>query len=142
MPALMPTDADVETFLAGVANLDRQADARAMCELMSGVTGEPAVLWGKSVIGFGSYHYRYESGREGDAPLAAFSPRAQQLVVYLAPEFEHHHADLIAQLGPHTSGTGCLYLKRLDDVDPVVLRQLVDRSVAVGRDVDRASRED
>ena len=142
MPAMMPTDTDVETFLAGVANLDRQADARAMCELMSDVTGEPAVLWGKSIIGFGSYHYRYESGREGDAPLAAFSPRAQQLVVYLVPDFEDHHASLIAQLGPHSSGKGCLYLKRLDDVDEAVLRQLVDRSVAEARDVDRESRED
>lgn len=142
MPAMSPTDSDVETFLAGVTNVDRQADAREMCELMSDITGEPAVMWGRSIIGFGSYHYRYDSGREGDAPLAAFSPRAQQLVVYLVSGFEERHSSLIDQLGPHTSGQGCLYIKRLDDVDQAVLRQLVDRSVTAGRGVDRESRGD
>lgn len=142
MPAMSPTDSDVETFLAGVTNVDRQADAREMCELMSDITGEPAVMWGRSIIGFGSYHYRYDSGREGDAPLAAFSPRAQQLVVYLVSDFEERHSSLIDQLGPHTSGQGCLYIKRLDDVDQAVLRQLVDRSVTAGRGVDRESRGD
>ena len=142
MPAMTPTDADVEAFLSGVSNLHRQADARAMCELMADLTGEPAVMWGKSIIGFGTVHYRYDSGREGDAPLAAFSPRATQLVIYLVSEFADRHARLVSQLGPHTTGKGCLYVKRLDSVDLGVLRQLIHRSNEEARDEERDSRGD
>lgn len=140
MPATVPTDADVEAFLDGITQARRQADARELCALMADLTGEPAVMWGPSIIGFGQYHYRYASGHEGDAPLASFSPRAQALALYLIGEFDDRHAKLIEQLGPHTSGKGCLYVKRLDDVDVDVLRALIDRSVRVRRGVDRESR--
>ena len=140
-PVARPTDADVASFLDSVNNEERRADAHALVELMTEVTGEPPVLWGPSIVGFGSYHYRYASGREGDAPLAGFSPRKQQLVVYLVGGFEDRYARLLAELGPHKTGKACLYLKRLSDVDLDVLRTLVERSARVGRGVDRQSRQ-
>ena len=137
---MVPSSADVDAFIDAVPNLHRRSDARALCELMSSVTGEPPAMWGSSIVGFGSYHYRYESGRTGDAPLAAFSPRKANLVVYLVGDFEDRYPTLLEQLGPHRSGKACLYLKRLGDVDVTVLRQLVERSMRVGRGVDEASR--
>jgi len=106
---------------------------------MQDITGEPPAMWGPSIIGFGSYHYRYASGQEGDAPLAGFSPRRQHLVVYLASEFANRYQPVLARLGPHTSGKGCLYLKSLEEVDLSALRELIDRSVRVHQGVDRAS---
>ena len=106
---------------------------------MRSVTGEPPVMWGPSIIGFGSYHYRYESGRSGDAPLAGFSPRKANLVVYLVGGFEERYPELLEQLGPHRTGKACLYLRRLGEVDLDALRQLVERSVVVGRAVDAAT---
>ena len=138
-PKMVPTGADVAAFLSTVADEGRRADASTICELMASVTGEPAMMWGSSIIGFGTYHYRYASGHEGDAPLAAFSPRKAQLVVYLVAGFEERYGKQLARLGPHKTGKTCLYIKRLSDVDLDVLRHLVDRSVRVGRGVDRAS---
>jgi hypothetical protein len=138
---MVPTGADVEAFLLTVADEGRRADARTLCELMASMTGEPAAMWGSSIIGFGTYHYRYASGHEGDAPLAAFSPRKSQLVVYLVSGFAERYGKQLARLGPHKTGKSCLYIKRLSDVDLDVLGQLVDRSVRVGRGVDRASGE-
>ena len=86
-------------------------------------------MWGTSLIGFGSYHYRYQSGREGDWPVTAFSPRAQNLSIYIMPGFAHYRA-LMDKLGKYKTGKSCLYLKRLDDVDRNVLKRLVARSVA------------
>ncbi len=137
---MVPTPADVDAFIDQVPNEHRRSDARALCELMRSVTGEPPVMWGPSIVGFGSYRYRYESGRTGDAPLAGFSPRKANLVVYLVAGFEDRYPKLLAELGPHTTGKACLYLKRLRDVDLDVLRQLVARSMRVGRGVDTASR--
>jgi hypothetical protein len=137
---LVPTSADVDTFIDAVPDEHRRSDARELCEFMRSVTGEPPVMWGPSIVGFGSYHYRYESGRTGDAPLAAFSPRKANLVVYLVGGFEDRYPKLLEQLGPHKSGKACLYLKRLRDVDLDALRQLVQRSMQVGRGVDDASR--
>jgi hypothetical protein len=137
---MMPTSADVDAFIDAVPDERRRSDARELCELMRSVTGEPPVMWGPSIVGFGSYHYRYESGRTGDAPLAAFSPRKANLVVYLVGGFEDRYPKLLEQLGPHKSGKACLYLKRLRDVDLDALRQLVQRSMQVGRGVDDASR--
>ena len=134
-----PTGADVEAFLAAVPNEERRADARTLCALMTEITGEPPVLWGPSIVGFGSYDYRYESGREGTAALAGFSPRKANLVIYLVGGFEDRHGKLVERLGPHKTGKGCLYLKRLADVDLDVLRELVERSVRVHRGADRAS---
>jgi Domain of unknown function (DU1801) len=137
---MVPTPADVDGFIDAVANETRRSDARAVCELMTSVTGEAPVMWGSSIVGFGSYHYRYESGRTGDAPVAAFSPRKTNLVVYLVGGFEDRYPKLLERLGPHTTGKACLYLKRLADVDLDVLRQLVERSVRVAHAVDKASR--
>jgi hypothetical protein len=134
---MVPTGADVEAFLATVAE-GRRADARTLCELMASVTGEPAAMWGSSIIGFGTFHYRYASGRQGDAPLAAFSPRKAQTVVYLVDGFAERYGRQLARLGPHSTGRSCLYIKRLSDVDLDVLRQLVDRSARVALGVDRA----
>jgi len=105
---------------------------------MRDITGEPPVMWGASIVGFGTYHYRYASGREGDSPLTGFSPRRQQLVIYLIGGFENRHHTALARLGPHQTGKGCLYIRRLDLVDGDALRELIDRSVRVHKGVDRA----
>ena len=107
--------------------------------MMQEITGEPPAMWGSSVIGFGSYHYRYPSGHEGDSPLASFAPRSQHLVIYLVGEFTGRYQSVLARLGPHKTGKGCLYLKRLDDVDYDALRELIDRSVRVRKGIDRTA---
>jgi Domain of unknown function (DU1801) len=137
-PAMRPTGASVEDFLAGVPD-GRREDARRLCAMMAQITGEPPAMWGTSIIGFGSYHYRYASGHSGDSALASFSPRRQHLVIYLVGGFEGRHQPVLARLGPHKTGKGCLYLKRLDDVDQDALRELIHRSVRVRRGADGAS---
>jgi hypothetical protein len=122
-----PTAADVDAFLDAVGNDRRREDARALCRLMRQVTGEEPVLWGPSIVGFGRYHYRYASGREGDAGAAGFSPRKSSLTIYVPDGFERYR-DLLERLGPHTTSVSCLYVKRLDAVDLDVLRELVARS--------------
>jgi len=124
-----PTTVSVDDFIAGVENPQRRADAEVVCALLSEVSGEQASMWGSSIIGFGRYHYRYASGHEGDAALIGFSPRKANLVFYLAPD-EGLTEDLLARLGKHKTGKGCLYVNRLSDVDVGVLREL---AVAAGR---------
>jgi len=136
---MRPTGASVAAFLARVPDERRREDARRLCAMMQEITGEPPVLWGTSIIGFGTYHYRYASGREGDSPLASFSPRRQYQVIYLVGKFEHRHRSVLARLGRYRAGKGCLYVKRLDDVDHYALRELIDRSVRVRKGIDRAS---
>jgi len=138
-PAMRRTGAPVAEFLAQIPEERRREDARRLCALMQEITGEPPAMWGTSIAGFGSYHYRYASGHEGDAPLASFSPRSQHLAIYLVGGFEERYRPALARLGPHKTGKGCLYLKRLDDVDIDALRELIDRSVRVRKGVDRAS---
>lgn len=123
-----PTDADVGAFLDTVENDRRREDSRVLLELMREVTGEEPVMWGPSIVGFGQYHYRYESGREGDWFLAGFAPRKSNLVVYVMSGFPRH-AELMKKLGKHRTGSSCLYINKLDDVDLDVLRELVRRSV-------------
>src|SRR3954463_7210598 len=106
---MVPTSADVDAFLEAVPDKNRRADAHALCELMRSVTGEPPVMWGPSIVGFGSYEDRYESGRTGEAPLVGFSPRKANLVVYLVGGFEGRYPKLLDKLGPHTIGKACLY---------------------------------
>ena len=137
-PATRRTEASVAGFLAAVPDEQRRQDARRLCAMMREITGEPPTMWGTSIIGFGTYHYRYASGHEGDAPLASFSPRRQHLAIYLVGEFGDRYQPLLARLGPHQTGKGCLYLKRLDDVDHDVLRELVDRSALVHKRIGRA----
>ncbi len=110
-----PTDASVAGFIARIEGDERRADCEALVALMQRVTGEPAVLWGEAIIGFGSYHYRYASGREGDAPLAGFSPRKGDISVYLSCDAAASSA-LLAKLGRHRIGKSCLYLRKLADV--------------------------
>jgi hypothetical protein len=110
-----------------------------MRAMIQEITGEPSAMWGTSIIGFGTYHYRYASGHEGDSALASFSPRSQHLAIYLIGEFGSRHQPLLARLGPHKTGKGCLYIKRLDNVNQDALRELIDRSVRVRKGIDRAS---
>jgi hypothetical protein len=119
---------DVATFLDGITPARRQRDARTMVDVMGRVTGRPAHLWGR-IVGFGAYHYRYASGREGDAPAAGFAPRKAALVVYLS-DGVGAHADLLARLGPHTTGVSCVYLKDLGQNNLPILEQIVARSYA------------
>lgn len=124
-----PTDADVGAFLDAVPDERRRADARRLVALMGRATGEQPVLWGSSIVGFGSYHYRYASGREGDAAAAGFAPRRNGLTVYFPMGFDEH-ADALARLGPHTTTVSCLHLRRLDGVDLDVLEDMVRRGYA------------
>ena len=126
-------DADVEAFIDSVENPRRREDARRLLKLMCEVTGEAPKMWGASIVGFGSYHYRYASGREADWMLTGFSPRKQNLVAYIMPGFSGT-AELLAKLGKHRTGKSCLYLNKLDDVDMEVLAELVRESVAVMRE--------
>lgn len=123
------TDASVDAFLAAVEPEQRRADGRILLDMMTRITGEPPVMWGPSIIGFGTEHYRYESGREGDMPRIAFSPRKAQLVLYLATSLPERES-LLAKLGKHSTGKACLYITRLTDVDMVVLEELIARSWA------------
>ena len=120
----MPTPADVKTFLDSVADEGKRKDSLALLEIMRRATGLEPVMWGPSIVGFGRYHYRYASGREGDTFYAGFSPRKNALTVYVAGGLEPHRS-LVEKLGKHTTGVGCLYIKRLSDVDLAALEQLV-----------------
>jgi hypothetical protein len=127
------TPADVEAVLAAVPDAQRRADAATLIAMMGSVTGEPPVLWPASIIGFGTYHYRYATGREGDTPLAGFSPRKPHLVIYFARGIDGGLQDELRRLGRHTAGKGCLYIKRLADVDLDVLRSMIEMSVRDAR---------
>ncbi|HMO10186.1 MAG TPA: DUF1801 domain-containing protein [Actinotalea sp.] len=125
-PRTVPSDDDVAAFVDAVPDPRRREDARTTVELMRRATGLEPVMWG-AIIGFGSYHYRYPSGREGDMPAAGFSPRKAATTVYLMDGLDQH-AEALARLGPHTVGKSCLYLKRLADVDLAVLEEMVRAS--------------
>jgi hypothetical protein len=124
-----PTKISVAAFIDALADPIRRADAKALVKLMQSVAGEKPKMWGPSIIGFGSYHYRYESGREGDMPLIGFSPRKAATVLYNMIGFSDSAA-LLAKLGKHTTGKGCLYIKKLADVDQKVLQALAVKSIA------------
>jgi hypothetical protein len=124
-----PTKLSVAAFIDALTDETRRADAKALVKLMQSATGEKPKMWGPSIVGFGSYHYTLESGREGDMPLAGFSPRKAATVLYGIAGFSDSEA-LLADLGKHTTGKSCLYIKKLADVDQKVLEALVVRSVA------------
>ncbi len=124
----VPTGASVAEFLASVDAPARREDCRNVMALMQEATGEPPVMWGPSIIGFGAYHYRYATGREGDMPLVGVSPRKRALALYIMPGFADYGA-LLRRLGKHRTGKSCLYINKLADVDMSVLRQLVRASV-------------
>ena len=127
------TGASVDEFLASVSNAQRRADGLALLDMMKDVTGLEPEMWGPSIIGFGEYHYRYESGREGDMPLVGFSPRSKSLSLYVMPGFGEF-ADLLSRLGKYRTGVSCLYVNKLADVDSDVLRELIARSYRYMRD--------
>ena len=123
-----PTDRKVEEFLASVEDETKRQDCFTLIQVMQEVTGEPPVMWGDTMVGFGSYHYKYASGREGDAMLVGFSPRKQNLTVYILAGFEEYEP-LLQKLGKHKLGKSCLYLNKLKDIDMAVLREMVQHSV-------------
>lgn len=124
-----PNDASVEAFIDAVGHPRRREDAQVLLDLMRRVTGENPVMWGTAIVGYGSYHYRYASGQEGDWPIAGFSPRKQNLSIYIMPGFERYGA-LLSRLGKHKTGKSCLYINKLADVDMDVLESLVRAAVA------------
>jgi hypothetical protein len=128
----VPTNQSVAAFVATIADQTRRADAKALIKLMSAATGEKPKMWGPAIIGFGRYHYVYESGREGDMPLIGFSPRKAATVLYIQTGFDDFKA-LLARLGKHTTGGVCLYIKKLADVDQTVLREIVIKFYAATR---------
>lgn len=132
-PKTKPTGASVADFLAAVENPTRRADAQAVCALLEEVTGEPPMMWGPSIVGFGSYHYRYASGQSGDWPIAGFSPRKANLVLYIMAGAAER-PDLLARLGKARTSVSCLYVNRLSDVDMGVLRELAEWSVRTMRE--------
>jgi len=123
-----PNEQDVEQFLNSITDERKRKDSFTILELMKQVTGMEPRMWGSSIVGFGSSHYKYESGREGDMILAGFSPRKQNLTLYHMSGFEQCD-DLLKKLGKHTTGKGCLYIKHLDDVDLPTLKSLIEESV-------------
>ena len=118
------TDASVDDFLASVANARRREDSFEVLQLMQDITGEPPRMWGDSIVGFGTYHYHYKSGREGDWPRTGFSPRKQYLAIYIMPGFTEYR-DLLARLGKHRTSVSCLYINKLADVNTDVLREVI-----------------
>lgn len=121
-------DANVEEFIAAVANEQRRNDSFELLHMFEKVTGEKPKMWGPSMIGFGMYHYKSERSRqEGDWPLAAFSPRKQNLTLYVMPSFGNLD-DLLQKLGKHKTSKGCLYINKLADVDKAVLLKIIERS--------------
>ena len=124
-----PTGASVKAFIDAIGDEQRRRECRAVMTIMKAATGASPKMWGPSIVGYGSYHYKYDSGREGDWFLAGFSPRKQDLTLYIMSGFAGH-AELMQKLGRHKTGVSCLYLRTLDDVDLDVLSELVRRSVA------------
>ena len=124
-----PTGASVTKFIEAIDDAAGRRDARTLVRMMRRVTQAPPKMWGPSIVGFGTYRYRYLSGREGDWMLTGFSPRKREFSIYIMSGFDEH-AELLARLGPHRTGRSCLYVKRLGDIDAGVLEELVSRSVA------------
>ena len=128
-PKTIPNEASIVDFLEKQENPIRKRDCFSLIEIMKRLTGEEPQMWGSSIIGFGTYHFRYDSGREGDWFLVGFSPRKQALTLYIMSGFKKHDS-LMAQLGKHKTGKSCLYIKTLDDVDLDILEDLIRHSVA------------
>lgn len=119
-----PTPADVGAFIAGIENETRRADAEVLLQMMRRVTGMEPVMWGETIVGFGQYHYKYDSGRQGDYFLTGFSPRKAATTVYIMPGFKRY-GDQLARLGRHRHSVSCLYINRLAGIDMAVLEEIV-----------------
>jgi hypothetical protein len=122
-----PTDASVEDFLKGVEHPRRREDGFELLEMMKDITKEEPTMWGPSIVGFGTYHYKYASGREGNMPKTGFSPRKQSMTVYIMEGFDEYDT-LLKKLGTHKTGKSCLYINKLADVDKTVLREIIKKS--------------
>ncbi len=120
-------DASVTDFIESIEDEQKRNDSLEIIRMMQQVTKEQPKMWGSSIVGFGSYHYKYESGREGDSPRIGFSPRKQNMTLYLTQGIENNQ-DLLKNLGKHSTGKGCLYIKKLSDVDKDVLKELISQS--------------
>jgi len=123
-----PTKASVNAFLSDIEDDQQRKDAKAIAKMMKAATGVAPKMWGTSIVGFGSYSYKYASGHEGEWPLTGFSPRKQNLSLYIMTGF-NGYKPLLKKLGKHKTGKACLYIKRLDDVDRDVLQELITKSV-------------
>lgn len=123
-----PTNASVKQFLLGVEDPQQRRDLKKIAAMMHRATGKRARMWGPGIVGYGSYHYRYETGREGDFLITGYAPRKQAMAIYILPGFERF-GTLMGKLGKHKTGKSCLYIKRLADVDEKVLEQLIREAV-------------
>ena len=123
-----PNDQSVEEFIAAVKPVEKQEDCRTLLKLIGRITGEAPKMWGSSIIGYGSYHYRYNSGREGDWFLSGFSPRKQSLTIYMMGGYSDSN-ELLPKLGKHKKSVGCLYIKSLSDIDINILEKLIVKSI-------------
>jgi nucleoid DNA-binding protein len=123
-----PTQASVQAFFNEIADEATRQDCIAIAKIMEEVTGEKPKMWGQSIVGFGTYHYKYESGREGDWMLTGFSPRKRDLTLYIVMGFEKY-SELMQQLGKYSTGKSCLYIKRLSDINTPTLKKLIKQSV-------------
>jgi len=128
-PKTKPTEVSAESHIAAITNEEQRSDAQTLVALMRRVTRQEPRMWGPSIVGFGSYHYKYASGHEGDSALTGFAVRGSELVVYIAAGFEGRDA-LLAKLGKHKTGKVCVYIRRLANIDLTVLETLVARSIA------------
>lgn len=123
-----PTDQSVESFLDSVEDEQKRVDSYALLKLIGEITGDEAVMWGSSIVGFGTYHYKYASGREGDFMVTGFSPRKRNLTIYVMPGFDQY-AEILSRLGKYKTGRSCLYVNKLADIDVDVLRELLEADV-------------
>lgn len=127
------TKSSVARFLDGIADKQKRADCRAVARIMRAVTGKNANMWGSSIVGYGTYDYKYASGREGSFFISGFAPRAQNIAIYIMSGFRAHKS-LMSRIGKHATGKSCLYIKKLDDIDEKVLRSLIESSVKYMRE--------
>ena len=127
-PKTLPNNKNVEEYIDAVENAQKREDSRVLLKMMQEITGEKPVMWGESIIGFGNYHYKYASGREGDWMISAFSPRKQNLTIYIMGGFENQE-ELLAKVGKAKNSVGCLYVKKLADIDLNVLKEMIELSV-------------
>ena len=128
MAKTIETNHSVADFIKTVPDAQRQKDAHAIIEVMKTESGFEPKMWGPAIIGFGSYHYKYESGHEGDAPLVGFSPRKNEFALYLSSQFDNRD-ELLKEFGKHKTGKSCIYVKKLDDINVNVLRKMVANSL-------------
>lgn len=124
----LETDQDVAEFIEGVDSLKKREDAYKLLEIFEESTGYQAKMWGQRIIGFGSYHYKYASGHEGDAPLVGFSPRKAKISLYFATG-DSDRAELLSRLGKHTSGKACVYINKVEDINIEVLKEIISQSI-------------